>query len=303
MNEYKKMSPARSIMEVLGKIFENDIRIVDEQPLYGGDINQAYRLVLSNGQSLFMKCNRRNRMDLFEAERLGLWCMAGSQCVRVPEVLGYGTDEGRNCSFLILPFLDSAAPNPDYWERFGRELALMHRWNCGELLGERRFGFVEDNFIGLTPQKNTPQDSWTAFYRECRLVPQFQMAERWFDAGSRAKMERLLANLEQYLPEPEFPSLLHGDLWRGNVHRGRDGAAWVIDPACSIGHYETDLAMTLLFGGFPDCFYQAYQEILPIGKDFYDRVELYHLYHLLNHLNLFGEGYLASVRTILDKFG
>ena len=128
------------------------------------------------------------------------------------------------------------------------------------------------------------------------------MAERYFDPGTRRQCERLLDRLDSRLAEPEFPSLIHGDLWSGNAVCGPDGKAWILDPAAYVGHFEAELAMTELFGGFPTAFYEAYREVNPIDSGYRDRRDLYNLYHLLNHLNLFGGSYLSSVRQILSRY-
>ena len=164
---------------------------------------------------------------------------------------------------------------------------------------EWKYGFVADNYIGAAIQINTPKKSWVEFFRECRLLPQLRMADRYLDAGLRRKADRLLAHLDRYLREPEFPSLVHGDLWGGNVLCGSDGRAWLIDPAAYVGDFETDLAMTELFGRFPPAFYRAYQEENPVDGEYQERKPIYQLYHLLNHLNLFGRSYLGSVAAIL----
>ena len=145
--------------------------------------------------------------------------------------------------------------------------------------------------------------SWISFFRDCRLVPQFRDAMHWFDDAARKQIAYLLDHLDVYLEEPEHPSLLHGDLWSGNFITGSDGNAWLIDPAAYVGHAEADLAMTELFGGFSQRFYDAYREVHPIHPGYGHRRELYNLYHLLNHLNLFGGSYLPSVNRVLRDFG
>ena len=170
---------------------------------------------------------------------------------------------------------------------------------------EPRYGFPIDNYIGSTPQINTPKDSWVDFFRECRLHPQVRWA---YDAGylERSAMRQadaIMERLETLLPEPDHPSLLHGDLWGGNFMTGPDGKAWLIDPATYVGHREADLAMTELFGGFAPAFYSAYRQIANVDPEYDDRRDLYNLYHLLNHVNLFGYSYVGSVLRTLDRFG
>ena len=158
------------------------------------------------------------------------------------------------------------------------------------------------NYIGAGEQTNEIRDSWVNLFRECRLEVQFQRAAHYFDSSDRKAFQSLLDHLEDYLPEPAFPSLLHGDLWGGNFVTGPDGYAWLIDPAVYVGHLEADLAMTELFGGFSHIFYESYQEVNPLLPGYKDRRDLYNLYHLLNHLNLFGGGYYGSVMRIVRRF-
>ena len=267
------------------------------QSVSGGDINRAYRLTV-NGHCFFMKANRRENYDFFRAEITGLRAIAATETIRVPEVLGAGLDDDFG-AFLLLEW-SQGKPVPRFYENFGHSLAAMHRADTGRLI--RGFGFSEDNFIGAGKQENTQENSWVVFFREHRLVPQLRKAGYWFDSTDRKQISRLLDNLTDYLPEPDYPSLLHGDLWSGNYITGNDGEAWLIDPAVYVGHAEADLAMTELFGGFPQQFYQAYNEVSPIDRGYRERRELYNLYHLLNHLNLFGGAYLGSVRHVLRTY-
>lgn len=267
------------------------------QSVSGGDINRAYKLTV-NGQLFFMKANRRENYDFFLAEIAGLHAIAETETIRVPAVLGTGVDDSYG-AFLLLEW-SQGKPVPKFYENFGHGLAAMHRADTGRFI--QGFGFSQDNFIGAGVQENTQEDSWVIFFRDHRLVPQLSKAEDWFDSTDRKQISRILDNLTEYLPEPDFPSLLHGDLWSGNYITGSDGEAWLIDPAVYVGHSEADLAMTELFGGFPQRFYQAYNEISPIDPGYRERRELYNLYHLLNHLNLFGGSYLGSVRHVLRTY-
>ena len=284
--------------EAISEVFGNGTRMIGKQPVYGGDINRAFRLTLSDGRSVFMKSNAPKKLSFFEAEAKGLEALRQTNAIGVPNVLGIGTD--KNMSFLLLEYLEPAPKINGYWEVFGRELAALHRADCKHLA--ESFGFPEDNYIGAPPQKNTPMTRWVDFFRECRLLPQIKKADGYFDTNTRQLCARLLDKLDRYLPEPEFPSLLHGDLWSGNSAPGPDGKAWIYDPAAYVGHYEAELAMTELFGRCPEAFYHAYSEITPIDSGYRDRKDLYNLYHLLNHLNLFGGSYLWSVQRILRSY-
>ena len=154
-----------------------------------------------------------------------------------------------------------------------------------------------------TPQDNTPERNWISFYRVHRLEVQYLKARHYLDSSDREAMQHILDHLDRWLIEPSHPSLLHGHLWNGNYLIGKNGCAWLIDPAVYVGHAEADLAMTELFGGFSPIFYDAYQESAPLEAGYADRRDLYHLYHLLNHLNLFGLVYMPSVRSILRRYG
>lgn len=295
-----------SVEDAVKALFGDDVGILRKDRIHGGDINDAYRLSLSNGKKLFLKSNSIKNSRFFITESHGLQALRATGMIGVPEILGTGTDERQGIAFLLLEYIDRTSRIKDYWEIFGHQLAQMHRADCRLLIkqmnGQCRFGFPEDNYIGANPQKNSPNESWIDFYRECRLRPQMKMAGHYFDAGMRRKCEFLLDHLDSYLREPEFSSVLHGDLWSGNVLCGNDGKAWILDPAAYIGDFETDLAMTQLFGSFPEAFYAAYNEINPIDESYPDRRNIYHLYHLLNHLNLFGRTYLGSVEEILNMY-
>ncbi|MCH5271872.1 MAG: fructosamine kinase family protein [Lachnospiraceae bacterium] len=295
----------RSPNEAIAELFGENLRVVSKRPVYGGDINESYCLSLSDGTVVFMKCNAMKNLSFFEAEEKGLEALRHTNTIGVPEVLGLGVDEEEIISFLLMEYLEAAPRINGYWEEFGRELAALHRTDCfGFTAAESRrpFGFDADNYIGASPQLNTPKADWLTFFRECRLLPQINMAEKYLDFGTRRQCVKLLDNLDAYLTEPEFPSLLHGDLWSGNAVCGPDGKAWILDPAAYVGHFEAELAMTELFGGFPPHFYEAYHEVNRIDSGYRDRRDLYNLYHMLNHLNLFGASYLNSVQRILDRY-
>lgn len=296
-----------SLEEAVQAAFGESAVILRSDSIPGGDINDAYRVTLSDGQKIFVKANRVRNLNFFLTEAEGLEALGATRKIKVPEVLGYGIDERRGCSFLVMEYIENAPRTEAYWERFGHQLAELHRAECGLFVdpedAKQKYGFSEDNYIGAGPQKNDPSESWIRFYRECRLLPQIRRAERYLDLSVRRKADRLLDHLDSYLREPEFPSLLHGDLWSGNMMCGPGGSAWIIDPAAYVGDFEADLAMTQLFGSLPGTFYSAYSEINPIDREGYpERRKLYDLYHLLNHLNLFGAGYLGSVVEIINRF-
>ena len=289
------MKQYESLGSALADLFETEE--YSAQPVFGGDINRAFRLSVQD-RSVFMKANHRENQLFFSAEIKGLDAIRRTGTFRVPETLASGTDRQYG-AFLLLEWCQGS-PNRDFYEKFGRNLAAMHKADTNGIV--KGFGFPENNYIGAAKQENTLEDSWLVFFREHRLRPQMEKAKAWFDRADRKRMERLLDHLEDYLPEPAFPSLLHGDLWSGNHITGNDGEAWLIDPAVYVGHFEADLAMTELFGGFPQRFYGAYHEVNPIDPDYRERRDLYNLYHLLNHLNLFGGGYFGAVEEVLRRY-
>jgi len=259
-------------------------------PVGGGDIADAWRLDAERGR-FFLK-----RGD-GAAEAAGLAALgtaAAGTGLRVPGVVHVSS------GLLLLPWIDRGRADRAYWSRFGEALAALHRKPPGHA---RRYGFDADNFIGATPQQNAWMDDWVAFFRQRRLEPQIARARRgrrWPSAWD-APASRLLDRLGDWLPATPQPSLVHGDLWSGNHLPGSDGTPWLIDPAVYVGHREVDLAMSELFGGFDRAFYEAYERAWPLEPGYPERREIYNLYHLLNHLNLFGAGYAASVERALRR--
>lgn len=289
-----------SLDSAMEALFGSRITIKSRQRVSGGDINEAYGLLLSDGSQVFMKSNRGKGDGFFAAEAAGISAIARTNTIGTPRILCTGRDGGD--AFLLMEFVREGKRISDYWRVFGQELAAMHQADTAGLVAQGEYGFLEDNFIGERRQANTARHSWISFFRDCRLRPQLENAASYFDREEREKAERLLGRLEEILVEPERPSLLHGDLWSGNFITGSDGKAWLIDPAVSVGHAEADLAMTELFGGFSPAFYQAYREAFPMQPGYEYRREVYNLYHLLNHLNMFGRAYLPSVRRIIEKY-
>ena len=243
-----------------------------------------------------MKANRTVSPAFFQAEADGLEAIRDAGPIRVPAVIAVGHDDSVG-SYLFLEWIENKGQKRDFWEAFGHNLAAMHLAPTPAY-----FGWKMNNYIGARPQINSPHDNWVAFYRDCRLAPQFRDARHYFDTDMKKRFTRLLDRLDEYLVEPPHPSLLHGDLWAGNYITGPDGHAWLIDPAVYIGHAEADIAMTELFRGFHPDFYAAYKEVNPLQPGYADRRDLYNLYHLLNHLNLFGTGYLGSVQRIVRRY-
>ncbi len=203
---------------------------------------------------------------------------------------------------LVLEWLEPGRPTKGAWQSLGAGLARLHHVRADA------FGWDHDNFIGSLPQRNGRADDWAAFWRERRLEPQLRMARDAgkLDAAAGSRFDALFGALDELLApgQEEGPSLLHGDLWSGNVHMLGAGAAAVIDPSCHDGHREVDLAMTELFGGFDPAFYQAYEEHWPVAPGYREtRRAVYQLYYLLVHVNLFGGGYAGSTLAALERAG
>lgn len=292
-----------SLNGALSALFGSEVKIARRERIAGGDINDAYGLTLTDGTRIFMKSNKKENASFFDAEAEGLMAIARAETIGTPGILGRGTDDASGSSFLLLEFVDGKGRVPDFWEEFAHQLAAMHRAPTGDFVDGGKYGFFRDNYIGARKQVNTACGSWAEFFRECRLRPQLHQAEHYFDRADRKKVEGLLAKVDDILPEPERPSLLHGDLWSGNFMTGNDGRAWLIDPASYVGNAEADIAMTELFGGFSAIFYDAYRESGLLRPGYEGRRDLYNLYHLLNHLNMFGRAYLSSVRRIVGRYG
>ena len=279
---------AQRISEATGEPFAVSTR----QSVGGGCINSAYRLE-SGTRRYFIKLNDANLLPMFEAEAEGLQALAASGAIRVPAPIVWGVAEGQ--SFLVMENLDLGGSGAA--EALGHNLAQMHR-SCRE-----RFGWHRDNTIGTTPQPNEEDDDWIRFWREQRLGYQLKLAARAGHGGALQRkgeelMERFPALFADYAPPP---SLLHGDLWAGNFAVTRDGEPVIFDPAVYYGDREADLAMTELFGGFGPHFYDAYNDVWPLDPGYTVRKTLYNLYHILNHLNLFGGGYGGQAESMMGR--
>jgi fructosamine-3-kinase len=260
----------------------------------GGSIHEAWRVPSRDG-ACFVKVNDATCADLFAAEADGLEALGRAGPLRVPRVLARGVAGGS--AFLVLEWVEAGAAGGRSRALLGTQLAALHRH-----LGEG-FGWRRDNYIGRTPQPNGWSSDWIAFLRRHRIGFQLDLATRNGDGTRlRRRGERLLEVLDcffdGYVPAP---SLLHGDLWGGNWHADRHGTPVVFDPAVHYGDRESDLAMTALFGGFGAEFYDAYAEAWPLAPGHEARRDLYQLYHLLNHLNLFGGSYLGAAAGRIDR--
>jgi fructosamine-3-kinase len=260
----------------------------------GGCINRACVLE-GDGARWFVKLNHPDRHDMFEAEAYGLKVLAAARALRVPSPLCWGVADGY--SFLVLEHVEFGPAGSASEEQLGRGLAALHR------VTHRRYGWWRDNTIGATTQPNAELEDWCAFYASRRLSHQLALAERNGHGGRlQGRGETLLVRLSALLDgHRPAASLLHGDLWGGNWAVDRSGAPVVFDPAVYHGDREADLAMTELFGGFGARFHAAYREAWPVDAGYTTRRTLYNLYHVLNHLNLFGGAYRAQAEDMIER--
>lgn len=273
-------------------------KIVSCSQVSGGSINRAYQVSLENSQSLFLKLNSRLPQSFFFAERDGLEELRKASILAVPKVLHCPEFSIGGVSLLALEWLAPAPRTHKREERFARELAALHSTRFSQ------FGFHADNYIGENVQKNSWSDSWAEFFLTERIDFQAELgrANGWFGLELSQRFESARVKIEEALSSLSiYPSLLHGDLWGGNVHWTEEGA-YLIDPATYYGHFEADIAFTEMFGGFSESFYKAYSEVLLLESDYDTRKEIYNLYHIMNHANQFGGSYIDSVDSVLNRF-
>lgn len=270
--------------------------IVKSSALGGGCIAYTGYLLTESGRELVVKKNSTTQMAIKEAN--GLNELRKSGVIRIPEVVH--ADE----QLLILEFIREGSRPGSFFSDFGRQLAQLHKYSSGA------YGFYEDNYIGSTPQLNRPEgeekSNWATYYFNKRLLYQYELAEK--NGFVDRTFKDLFRHLESCLPDilkgsEEAPSLLHGDLWGGNFIVGTDGVPVLIDPAVYYGHREAELAMTHLFGGFDHLFYEAYNAEWPLKPGYQQREAVYTLYHVLNHLNIFGTSYRSQALALMQQYG
>jgi fructosamine-3-kinase len=281
--------PMREAIAILiARISRRMVEIVDLSPVSGP---HALVATLADGGRFFVKAGAPEQRAQMRAEARGLDALRSAGAVRVPQLWLAG-GEGPHY-FLLLEYFELQSGNADAHAHLGRGLAAQHRHTSGT------FGFERDNYIGATPQKNHQGSDWPAFFRDQRLLPQLQLAQGqpWVDDGMRLA-EHVADFFPGYAP---VPSLLHGDLWNGNAGFLADGTPVLFDPAVYYGDREADLAMSELFGGFAPSFYAAYREAWPLDPGHAQRKDLYNLYHLLNHHNLFGGNYGARAHDCIAR--
>ncbi len=267
-------------------------KIISSNSIGGGCIADAKKITTESGNSYFVK--QYSKSEIHRTEANGLKELAKANAIRIPQVIHHDD------SILILEFIQSANQVKNFSEIFGRQFAELHKYTSD------KFGFYENNFCGLTPQMNIPQNSnWTEFYFENRLLFQYKLAEH--NGYVSTELKNAFNHLEKEIHNiiggsREEPSLLHGDLWTGNYMTDEKGMPCLIDPAVYYGHREADLAMTKLFGNFSPTFYSSYQEAFPLAERCEFRENIYKLYHIFNHLNIFGKGYYSQVIDLMESY-
>ncbi len=262
----------------------------------GGSINHTYQLLINESSRYFIKLNsEKNYPQLFTTEKNSLEVLGTAKVIRVPRVVAVTAVEGYQV--LILEWIEQGLKTTVFWKSFGEQLALLHRTDSNT------FGLDIDNYMGALPQTNTKDADWCIFFTQQRLVPQIRMARDAQRLGKKEvdHFERLFLRLPEIFP-PEPPALLHGDLWSGNFLCDEHSQPVLVDPATYYGHRSMDLAMTTLFGGFDNVFYESYQYHFPLPANYCRQWEVCNLYPLLVHLNLFGESYLPDILHTIQHY-
>lgn len=261
----------------------------------GGDISRAYHLNTASGQ-YFIKIHKApDALRMFQVEKLGLESIADTGVIKTPRV--FIVDWWNSLSFCVMDFIESKTPDHKDFQQLGVQLARLHR------IRQSQYGWDQDNFIGTLEQSNKPHPDWPDFYVQERLHPQILLAQKngFFTSDDVPVIRQMQRTCRMYL-NAEYPSLIHGDLWGGNFLIGTDGTPYLIDPASYYGHYGVDIAMSQLFGGFDLAFYNAYYKESDNPPITQAQTDLYQLYYLLVHLNLFGRSYYSAVKKLIQKY-
>lgn len=284
-----------SINEKLNQLLGSSVSILGSQPVHGGSINHAVHIDTSHG-SFFIKYNNRlHYPKMFELEASGLKALSTTSTINTPQVLATGETDSN--AYLLIKYIQPGIPSDLSFEEAGRQLAALHRST------QDAFGFKEYNYIGSLVQSNQKHKTWSAFFQHERLEPLVKMGidSGKLEKGILSNFNKLFKALPEIFPEEE-PSLLHGDLWSGNLMFDGKGAPFYIDPAIYYGNREMDISMTKLFGGFTTKFYESYHETNPLTEGWQDRVNICNLYPLLVHVNIFGGSYTRQVWEIVKAF-
>lgn len=283
-----------SLKNVLRQILNEDLNILNANHISGGDINEVIRINTDKGDFCIKINDAKCYPEMFQMESEGLELLRTNSTFKIPEVITSGNYNDKQ--YLVIEFIHSASPQPEFWTDFGVKLAKLHQST------DTNFGLDHNNYIGSLTQINQREKSWSEFFGQHRILYQVKLA---FNRGLFSKevlrsAERLCHKLDSIFPL-EKPSLLHGDLWSGNFMIDSAGYPTLIDPAVYYGHREMDIAMMHLFGGFNDNLFQAYHEAFPLVIGWEKRLEICNLYPILVHANLFGGHYVnQSTKIIKD---
>ena len=264
--------------------------VTEVYPVSGGCINDCYKLETQKS-NYFVKLN--DTINLFVEENKGLGILRSSKTFFIPEVYEYGIFE--RSYFLIMEWIEEKNKSDNFWNLFAKNLSELHSTT------NDKFGLDYDNYIGSLKQSNTYYNDGVEFFINTRLVPQLEKLNSLNNSSFFKKFDVLFNLLNEIIPVDQ-PSLLHGDLWRGNFLINNNGHACIIDPAVYYGNREADIAMTKLFGGFSEEFYSNYNDYLPMLNGWQERMPIWNLYPLLVHANLFGSSYLNQINSILNKY-
>ncbi len=289
------MNPADAFRLSWQQSFHRFVDIISLDVLGGGSISAVYKIETAEG-CFVMKIHASSRCPgMFKAEAAGLQMIMDTHSMAVPAVVA--VTELKQHQVLILEYVEPGTRNKNFFSNLGQSLASMHRHQA------EKFGLAFNNYMGSLPQDNKQEETLSAFYIRRRLEPQVRLALRQgkITTADQKVFDKFFEISAQLIPD-EKPSFIHGDLWKGNIITGKDGNAWLIDPAVSFSCREADIAMTTLFGGFDPGFYRSYCESYPLCKGWEERCALWNLYPLLVHVNLFGGSYLQQTRAILKHY-
>jgi len=280
---------------LLSKFYFNEIKVNSIRNVPGGCINVVYRIETTHGPFLVKTNHARKFPNMFAAEAAGLQLLKANCNLKIPELIWQG--EVDNTAILILEYIESGKRIKNFFEDFGNKIASMHKCTS------EYYGLDNDNYIGSLNQFNKKSNDGVAFFISQRLMPQIELAisNNKIDNKAVNDFEKLFMKLNQLLPA-EPASLIHGDLWSGNFITDANGMTCIFDPAVSYSYRESDIAMTKLFGGFESAFYEGYNDVFLLQKNWQNRIELFNLYPLMVHVNLFGGSYLNQCREILKQY-
>ncbi len=286
-----------SISQHISQSIGNDFQISQTSSVTGGDINSAYKISGLNSQQqtlhFFVKINSIKLSNMFQVEYESLLELSQNKLMQIPTPICFGSSHDK--AYLVLEYIPMNTHGDS--RLMGKALAQMHKITASQ------YGWTNNNFIGSTTQSNQTHSDWLSFWRDRRMIPQFEMLyNKGYQSYLSPAADKFLLHLETLLANHNpAASLLHGDLWSGNYAYNKSGQPVIFDPALYYGDRETDLAMTELFGGFDEKFYTAYNEVWPLEKGYKGRKTLYNLYHILNHANLFGTSYLNQAINMLER--